>query len=309
MTHVRPSHLIHINRNGGSTMPIEPIDPIESPEQYAFDDELGTALRRTADTFRPDDSRGLVAGGHAYGRRLRRRRNLSITAGVAAFAVLGVGGALVGGLAKNNGSSGVAAGPQKLSATTVAATLAPSAKPRPSMTARQVTNLFVSMLPKGHITKLPGRGTDDGPLAQVIFDDGKGPGLVEVGVGYEQAPDPCPAVDLPGTSCTSSRVNGGMLTIYKGFEYPDHRVETKDWIATYVTRSGAVVDLSEWNSPQEKDAPITRQNPPLNSATLAKIVTDPRWQRVIDALPPRPTAFSKGTPLPNSKDSKDASGV
>lgn len=266
-------------------MPIEPIEPIE------FEDELGAALRRTADTFRPDDPRGLVAEGHAHGRKLRRRRTATITAGVAAFALIGVGGALVGGLAKGDGGSGVAAGSQKPAVGTAASAPGPSAKPTPpAMTAKQVMDLFVSMLPKGHVTKTnwPSRGTEGGmPLAAVVFNDGHGPGLVTLGVGLDEAAPSCPDVPDPDpqVSCTSTHVRGGTLTISKGFEYPDHRAETKDWAATFVTSSGAVVSLNEWNSKDEKDAPISRPNPPLSSAQLARIVTDPRWQRVIDALP------------------------
>ncbi|MEU6849832.1 hypothetical protein ABZ901_07875, partial [Actinacidiphila alni] len=72
-------------------------DDTEHPEQDVFEDELGAAMRRAGDTFRPGDARGLAADGHAHGRRLRRRRNAAVTAGVAAFAVIGVGGALIGG--------------------------------------------------------------------------------------------------------------------------------------------------------------------------------------------------------------------
>jgi hypothetical protein len=261
--------------------------PIE-PEQHAFEDELGAALRRTADTFRADDSRGLVAEGHAHGRRLRRRRHLTITAGVAAFAVIGVGGALLGGLAKSDGSGGVAAAPEKPVTSAAPSRTASSAKPpRPPMSAEQITDLFVSMLPAGHVTRLPGRGTDGDlpPLAEVVFDDGKGPGLLDLMVAYGEMPVGCPAHDDPGTSCTTRHIHGGILTIYKGFEYPDHRAETKDWFANFVTSAGATVGLSEWNSPQEKGAPVSRPNPPLSSARLTAIVTDPRWQRVIDALP------------------------
>ncbi|MBD0740376.1 hypothetical protein [Streptomyces sp. CBMA29] len=273
-------------------MPIEPIE---------FEDELGDALRRTADTFQPEDSRGLVAEGHAYGRRLRRRRTAAITAGVAAFALIGVGGALVGGLAGGDGSGRVAAAPTKPAPTSHPEQSSSSAKPaRPGMTAKQVMDVFLSTLPKGHIQKSTwtNRGTEEGiPLATVIFDNG----LVIAGVGRDEAVAPCPETPDPdpNVSCTTTRVHGGTLTISKGYEYPDHRAETKNWSATFLTASGASVSLSEWNSRDEKDAPISRPNPPLSSAQLAKIATDPRWQRVIDALPD-PNAVAPDTSSPKT---------
>ncbi|MET9218880.1 hypothetical protein ABZX65_08930 [Streptomyces sp. NPDC003300] len=282
-------------------MPIEPIE---------FEDELGDALRRTADTFQPDDSRGLVAEGHAHGRRLRRRRTAAITAGVAAFALVGVGGALVGGLAKGDGGSGVASAPTKPAVSSTASDKASSAaKPaRPAMTAKQVMDLFLATLPKGHVTKStwPSRGTEEGiPLAAVVFNKG----LVTLGIGAGEAVPSCPDFPSqdPDTSCTSTHVHGGTLTISKGFEYSDHRAETKEWYATLVTPSGAVISLSEWNSRDEKDAPISRPNPPLSSAQLAKIVTDPRWQRVIDALPdPDKATRDNAATDPSAKDKASA---
>lgn len=260
--------------------------PANLPPDFA--DELSFALRHTGDTFRPGDSHRLVARGHAHGRRLRRRRTAALTAGVAAFAVIGVGGAVAGGLTKGDADRATAAAtPAKPSATAAHHT----PRPAPALSEKQVTDLFVSMLPRlpkgGHLTRQPGRGTADGmPLASVVYDDGRGPGLLQLSVGLnESPPEPCPVSDPPGTSCTSRHVHGGTLTILKGFEYPDHRAETKDWYATFVTSSGALIGLSEWNSAQEKDAPVSRPNPPLNSAQLTSIVTDARWQRVIDALP------------------------
>ncbi|SFF44491.1 hypothetical protein SAMN05216251_114122 [Actinacidiphila alni] len=277
-------------------MPIDPMEParpaekeqLPHTEQDVFEDELGAAMRRAGDTFRPGDPRGLVADGHVHGRRLRRRRNAAVTAGVAAFAVIGVGGALIGGLAGGDGSGGTAAAPEKPAVSAGPASGGPSAKPhRPVLTAKQFTDLFVSMLPKGHVAKRPGRGTDGElpPLAEVVFDDGKGPGLVDALVGYGEAAPDCPEQDPPGTSCTTTHVHGGTLTIYKGYEYPDRREDTKEWMATFVTAGGATIDVSEWNAKEEKGAPVSRPNPPLSVSELRRIVTDPRWQRAIDALP------------------------
>ena len=133
------------------------------------------------------------------------------------------------------------------------------------------------------------RGTATGiPYAYAVLDDGHGPGALSFGVGLDEAAPSCPATDDPGTSCTSRQVAGGTLTILKGYEYSDHRAETKDWDAFFVNAAGATVDLSEWNAAAEKGAPVSRPNPPLSSAQLAAIVTNPQWHRVIDAIPVDP---------------------
>lgn len=253
-----------------------------------FEDELGDALRRTADTFQPGDSRSLVEDGYAHGRRLRRRRTLMVAAGVAAFATIGVGGVVAGTLAKGDGgrNAGVASTPAHPSGKATPTATATAAKP---LSGKQVVALFTSMLPKGQVTVVMGRGTEDGmPLAGVIFDAGKGPGSVQ---GYAQLdgqlPEGCPDPKLnPGTECRITHVHGGTLEIFKGYEYPDHRGGIKDWEATFFTAAGNEVGVSEWNSTAEKGAPRTLTDPPLDAARLAAIVTDPRWQQVIDAIPP-----------------------
>lgn len=256
-----------------------------------FEDELGQALRRTADTFQPGDSRSLVDDGHAHGRRLRRRRTLMVAAGVAAFATIGVGGVLAGTLAKSDGAknSGAASAPARPSAAPATATTHPAAA-RPPMSAKQVADLFVAMLPKGHATVLPdGRGTeDDMPAVNILFDAGKGPGAVGA---YAQRdgnqPQGCPDPKLnPGIECSITHVHGGTLEIFKGYEYPDHRGGIKDWTATFYTAAGAEVGVSEWNATAEKGAPRSLVNPPMTAAQLGAIVTDHRWQQVIDAIPP-----------------------
>ncbi|NUP36453.1 MAG: hypothetical protein HOY76_05385, partial [Streptomyces sp.] len=57
-----------------------------------FDDEIGDALRATADTFQPDDPGRLVGEGYLRGRRMRRRRTAAVETGAAAFAAVAVGG-------------------------------------------------------------------------------------------------------------------------------------------------------------------------------------------------------------------------
>ncbi|MEU9863483.1 hypothetical protein AB0D99_21680 [Streptomyces sp. NPDC047971] len=71
-----------------------------------FEEELGAVLRRTGEGFATDDSRGLVAGGLARGRRrLVRRRVGAITGSVLALAVVAAGGAYGGGLLGRGGGA------------------------------------------------------------------------------------------------------------------------------------------------------------------------------------------------------------
>jgi hypothetical protein len=256
-----------------------------------FDNELGDALRRTADTFHSADARALVHEGHIRGRRLRRRRTTMITAAVAAFAVVGVGGGvLAAGLGKSDGGSGVAAEPMlpttaKATANTASGAAGPSHKP---LTAEQVEAVFRDLLPKeGTVSGVKGRGTKEGtPYAHVLYDDGHGTAAVEASVSGQSSTPSCPSPSPdPLTTCSLTRVDGGTLWVYKGFEYSDHRVETKEWNVVFRTAAGASISVSEWNSAQEKDAPITRPDPPLTAAQLTAIVTSPSWQKVIDALP------------------------
>lgn len=263
--------------------------PVEFDDAETFGDDLGAAMRAAADTFQPADTRGLVHDGHTRGRRLRRRRTAMVTAAVAAFAVAGAGGAVAGLGGGSGGGSGVASAPQRpaVQGKPTARSAAAAAHHKP-LTAHQVEAVLIGLLPKkGQVSGVTGRGTEEGiPYAHVVYDDGHGKAAVEAYAQAEgQAPEcPSPNPD-PLTSCSLTHVRGGTLMIYKGFEYPDHRVETKDWSAVFVTASGAQVGVSEWNSPQEKDAPITRPEPPLTAVQLTAVVTAPAWRKVIDALP------------------------
>jgi hypothetical protein len=248
-----------------------------------FEDDLGEALRRTADTFQPDDPAALVGAGHRTGRRLRRRRAATVVAGATALAAVAVGGVLAGGLAQGGGhGAGVAAAPER-------PTTAAKAKPE-VVTGKQVADVLAALMPDGTLAHLTGTGTDRGATfasARGVYDDGHGPGEVSVVLQPEGSVGPCaPAGQDPGTWCSVTHVRGGTLGLYKGWEYPaDHRGDVKDWTATFVTSAGAQVELSQWNSSSEKDAPKTRANPPLSVAEMTAIVTSPKWNKVLAALP------------------------
>ncbi|SEN81700.1 hypothetical protein [Actinacidiphila rubida] len=246
------------------------------------------ALHRAADGFPPADSRALVSAGYSRGRTLRRRRAAVVTAGAAVLALAGTGGVLAtasGHAAPGAAHDVTAASAPSRSATAGAHAVDTSASARP-ISARQMEDLLASMLPPGSISGRDGRGTDDElpPYAHVVFDDGHGASAIEAIVETDGAAGADCTADLPpGDSCTQTQVHGGVLTVMKTYEYPDHRADTKDWIADFRTPDGTLVEISEWNAPAEKGAPVTRPEPPLSAARLGAVATNPAWRRVAAA--------------------------
>lgn len=268
-----------------------------------FEDQLGDSLRRTGDSFHLDDRPALIAGGLRRGRRtVRRRRTAAVTGSVVALALVGLGGAYADGLLGGGGAQ--------------EASVAAPAKPTPlagkdqdgEFTADQMVTILKSLLPGGKLTRTEGRGTGGHipPLAYGVYDDGKGEGAISLVVDRI---DPSMVPELKKSqgcasgaqggqdSCTTETLHdGSWLKIYKGYEYPDHRAETKDWTASLITPQGYRVDVSEWNAAAEKDAPISRDEPPLSSARLKALVTAKEWKPVLAALEPAGKPASEGTP-------------
>jgi hypothetical protein len=144
------------------------------------------------------------------------------------------------------------------------------------------------------------------PYAAVVFDDGHGPGLVSVSLN----PAPAGQGTASGTRCPdhadtqfdacdrSTLADGSVLVLLKGYEYPDRRVDTKNWRATLTTGDGHVIEAMEWNSAAEKGAPDTRPDPPLTAAQLKSLVDLNRWRPVFDAL--RPAKAPANPPAPGT---------
>jgi hypothetical protein len=262
--------------------------PAASPADSAEDFAFATALRRAADGLPPADGAALVSGGYARGRRLRRNRAAVVTAGVAVLAFAGAGGVLATTASHGAGpqESGVAAAPSRAATATHTQPAATPARARP-VSARQMENLLISLLPHGTISGRVGRGTDDPlpPYAHLVFDDGHGASAVEVIVEKDGAAAPdCAGARAAGDWCSRTHVHGGTLTLLKTYEYPDHRADTKEWLAEFQTKDGAFVTVSEWNAAAEKGAPVSRPEPPLSVARLGAIATSGTWDRVIGAL-------------------------
>jgi len=268
--------------------------PVEHRDDQ-FEDRLGAALRSAGGTFDADRT-ALVAGGETRGRRLRTRRRTAVVSGAAAIALVGVGGALVtpwGGDGTGQravGAGGTTVGPGDASPSAGAATA-----PVP-VSGAQLLNTLKELLPSGKLSEQKSRGTASkkGPYAYAVFDDGKGAAALSLslhrivpGSGQARQATECPdKAFVPYDDCVTSPLPGGaLLRIVKGYEYPDRRVDTKLWTADLVTAAGAYVSVMEWNAAAEKDAPVSRPEPPLNSAQLKTLVADPAWLRAVNAIP------------------------
>ncbi|MFG3078136.1 hypothetical protein [Streptomyces sp. NPDC048225] len=255
-----------------------------------FEDRLSAALREAGDDF-PADREALVTAGRLRGRRALLRRRTAVVGGVAGVALAGVGGVFVlpaddpGAGRSTAASAGAASG---------SATAAASA-----FTGDDLLRELKGLLPGGTYGEEWARGTDDrlGPAAHLVYDDGAGPAAVGLGFGRVEPGSvqarevtTCPDHEVTQfDDCTSDRLpDGSLLKLYQGYEYPDRRVDTKLWTADLVTAEGQHVSVSEWNSPAEKDAPVSRAEPPLSTERLRQLVTAGVWREVVDAVPESP---------------------
>lgn len=266
-----------------------PVDQHSEP----FEDRLSAALHQTGSTFETDRA-ALAAAGTARGRRLSLRRRAAVVGGTAGVALAGVGGAL---LMPWSGSS---SDPQPTSVAAAPHPSGSSSVPAP-VTDEEMIRTLERLLPKGKFSEATGRGTQKEPrgfpYAQVVYDDGKGAAALSVSLsrvepgGYDarqavQCPD---KVYIPYDSCVTTRLpDASVVTVLKGYEYPDRRVDTKLWTANLVTPTGQHVSVSEWNAAAEKDAPISRAEPPLGSDKLKKFAAAKEWRGFIDAIPQDP---------------------
>jgi hypothetical protein len=287
----------------------------ENQHRDPFEDRLSAALRDTGDSFDADRT-ALAAGGQTRGRRARLRRRAGVLGGAAGIALVGVGGALLlpgGGDAAEPRQASVAAPP---SATTA------SPAPTASFSGDDLLQALKELLPEGQVSEEQAQGPGPGlpPYAHVVFDDGEGAAAVgisldrvEPGSRDVRERTTCPDRTIVAyDDCTTSRLaDGSVLMIYQGYEYPDRRVDTKWWSAELVTPRGQHVSVSEWNAPAEKDAAITRPQPPLSPTELQKVVTADVWRRVVDAIPEDPKAGAKAKASESAAPSRmpEASGT
>ncbi|MFF0642411.1 hypothetical protein [Streptomyces tendae] len=264
---------------------------LENERQDPFEDRLGAALRDAGDGFEADRA-SLVTAGRVRGRRALLRRRTAVVGGVAGVALAGVGGALV--LPGDD-----PAGPDRSTAASVGT---PNGKATAAATAFSGDGLLrelKGLLPRGTYGEESARGSDHqlGPAAQLVYDDGAGAAAIAMGFARVEPGSArvreltaCPDHNVtPYDDCSSDRLpDGSLLKLYQGYEYPDLRVDTKLWTADLVTAEGQHVSVSEWNSPAEKGAPVSRDEPPLSTERLRELVTAGVWREVVDAIPKSP---------------------
>ncbi|THA75124.1 hypothetical protein [Streptomyces sp. A0592] len=271
-----------------------------------FEDDLGTALRQTGNGFTAD-RQALVDAGEERGLRLVARRRAAVVGGsVLALALIATAGAYTGGLLGGGGDADAVhvaspPTPDRSPGPTGGPDSGPGKGPRTGSGAvgaeRMMVNLEKALAGQsGKLTPMEARGTESegGAAVSGVYDDGKGKAAVSVGLSRvdpegSQADQltQCGDKNLQGyDDCRTERLpDGSKLLIFKGYEYPDRRVDTKCWRAVLVTPAGFLVEASEWNAPAQKDAPVSRPNPPLDSAQLKTLVTSPVWHPALNDLP------------------------
>ncbi|MEV8595864.1 hypothetical protein [Streptomyces sp. NPDC052012] len=287
-----------------------PVDQHHDP----FEERLSAALHDTGGSFEADRG-ALTAAGESRGRRMRTRRRIVVLGGVAGIAAVGVGGTLL--VPGGDGRASVASGTTTAtpSATTATATDAPRA-----VTGDQLLRTLEGLLPEGDIRDEQARGTDAQlpPSVRVVFDDGDGAAAVAVGLGRvepgsAQAREAtrCPDKAFVGyDSCgTTTLADGSRLMLFQGYEYPDRRVDTKWWNAELVTPAGQHVSVSEWNAAAQKDAPVSRPEPPLSLEQLEAVATAPQWRDAIDAIPEPAGKPSRSQPMSTPPPGVDGTAV
>ena len=213
------------------------------------------------------DRTALIAAGATRGRRLRmRRQRRRPSGGAAAIALGGSGRALL-----VPGAATVASGGGR--------------RPRPRPPDTCATPLVFSGETRPHLAR-PGHSagmSSAGFLPPYSFPSSSHPTLRQpsppsgidsgasrprrpsAGQGARSRTTPAPRAQLP---------DGSALMMFQGYEYPDRRVDTKHWTReARHAAAGNMISVSEWNAAAEKDAPISRPDPPLSPAQLMNVVT------------------------------------
>ncbi|TQJ89659.1 hypothetical protein [Streptomyces sp. SLBN-31] len=275
-------------------------------EQHSdpFEEQLSADLRRAGAGFDADRA-ALVAAGAVRGRRRLLRRRAAVVGGAASLALVGLGGALV--LPGGNGSAPRDEASVGTSGHSTTATPTPAPAP---VSGDALIRALEKLLPEGTFSKAEARGTDEepGPYVSAVYDDGKGAAAIGVSLGRVRpgSDEARQRTECPGKvfmhydACGTTRLpDGSVVMVMQGYEYPDRRVDTKLWSAELVTPEGQQVGISEWNAAAEKDAPITRPEPPLSASELRRLAAARVWRDAVDAMPEDP-GRPAGDPTPSA---------
>ncbi|MFF0744177.1 hypothetical protein ACFYVL_27640 [Streptomyces sp. NPDC004111] len=251
-----------------------------------FEDELGAALRRTADSFSVDQQR-LAGTGLTRGRRVRQRRRAALAGGVAVLSLVGVGGAWAGGLLDRDSGSGASVAGEKRHDT---------------YDEGWMTGTLKRLLPDaGRAGEFGGRGTEpvagkhESPFAVAVYDDGGGKATVGVYVSRPRAGSAefDRAVSCPDKSqasfdaCRTERLADGSALMTLEGSHLNRSIrpkEFKEWHVVLRTPQGLVVDATARNSYLPKGVKPARATPSLTVAQLRTVATDQAWRQLADGI-------------------------
>lgn len=237
----------------------------------------------------------LVSAAGDRGRQLRRRRRLAQAGSATALAAMIAAVAVAAW--PSAGTGGPAAGGRLHSPATQTTPAAHSSSTRThhnhaadtadtaTITPQVLLQHTLDLLPGGVTTSTyTGRSLAGWVGAEFRYDDGNGLAQVDVSMGFTQdgIDGGQPACDPSVDGC---RVldDGAHVQVAEGPEYSQGHApyNATERSVDLVRTDGVEVSLSEWNSTQEKDAPITRPEPPLSFAQLIAIADDPGFSPTV----------------------------
>ena len=243
------------------------------------DQRFSAALHRAVSTLEPPTER-LVSGAIARGRR-RRRWIRGAEVGTTAVVLAGVAGLVVALIP--GGSSAPASAPSAgpVHRTTTAAK---PVRPKPTtvaMTPQALLQTALDTLPRaGKTSHYAGNFDNSFVGTQFVYDDGHGAALIYVALATDQSFGPPCAPRSAGCTVFADGVRV-RFSAYK--EYSDGRTpNATNWDLTLFRPGGPAVDLHEFNAAQEKDAAITRADPPFTRAQLTDWARSPKFTMQVD---------------------------
>ncbi|MFJ9692503.1 hypothetical protein [Kitasatospora sp. NPDC101183] len=254
-------------------------------------------LHEAADLAPAPPAADLAEAARRRHRRHRRRQGAALLGGCAAVVALAV---LAGPLLPGGGGRATVAGPV-------------AGEWPAHLEDRFMSDTLIALLPPGTVGSSWAQGPNDGPerstppAAHVVFDDGKGAGMVNLTVGRAALPitdttrgtQCADAVERPVEGCERTVLpDGGIVVIDK--LAPVEPMKVREWRITYTGPDGRQVSLWEVNS-TVYGPPLTRAAPPLSSEQLTVIATSKAWDPVFaggrtSTVAPAPVAAAEFRP-------------